>query len=392
MIDKNFCSLAWQDVTIMLAQRTLKHCCRAIPEKFPDILTPDFIDNNQQIAERRKFMMAGNRHYTCAKCWKEEDETGTSYRIIRGEHSLNKKIKENPKKSFIKNIGIQFDNICDQSCIYCFPSTSSIIAKERGVDNRLKSYIDKDLDAVILWIENLYKKSKDKKSIRIYGGEPTASKSWYNFLDKLLTTSLVQEDLQFHIITNCNMSHETRKKINMYMEKSPPNWIWSWAVSNESTGKISENVRYYSNWNRWCENFEFFVTNPYISSLMIAPSPNIFTVKDLPNFIKYILDTVENKNIDRHITFNSNWINDPEILDCVYLPESHKKYVKKTIEIVSNSKAKFNKQNVIHWLTELEKKIGKKECNHEKLKKWLDQENLYKNNKLDTELLLKQII
>jgi len=389
MIEKTFCSQAWSEIKFSLARRKLQHCCRATLQDFPEDLSVDFINNNTLIEERRAYLLQGKRHKQCAICWVEEDQTGSSYRTVNGQRLARKEIESNPTKNFIDRIEIQFDNICDQSCIYCSPACSSVIAKERGIPQRKLSFVEKDLQTVIEWLELYYKDDPSSKVIRITGGEPTASKSWYYFIDKILESSITKNKMHIHTVTNANFKKTVQSKIINYMEKSR-NWSWSWGLSNESTGVLSENVRFGSSWNTWKENYKFFLGLNNMPFLMISPSPNIFTIKDMPVFFNYVINTAEETNPELPLRINLNWVKKPDHFNPAYLPVSHKQYVEESLKIIKNSNI-MHKEECIAWLAQLKNKIGTKDLNFDVLKIHLDRENNFKNNMLNIKLLLDQI-
>jgi len=389
MIETTFCSQAWSDIKFSLARRKLQHCCRATLQDFPEDLTVDFINNNSLINERRSYLLEGKRHKQCAICWLEEDTTGSSYRTINGKRLAKEEIESNPNKNFIDRIEIQFDNICDQSCIYCGPAFSSVIAKERGIPERKLNYGEKDLQTVIEWLELFYENDPSEKVIRITGGEPTASKSWYYFIDRLLESSVAENKMLIHTVTNANFKKSVQTRITDYMKKSK-NWKWSWALSNESTGMLSENVRFGSSWEKWKENYEFFLGFTNMPFLMISPSPNIFTIKSMPEFFNYVIKTSELLNPSLPLRINLNWVERPDHFNPAYLPVSHKQYNDESLEIISNSNV-MHKEQCIAWLNQLKNKIGTKDLDIKILKGHLDKENHYKNNMLNIKLLLDQI-
>lgn len=386
-----FCSYAWKEVSFLLAQNSIKYCCKSEEISLPDEITPEFINNNERITNRRKDLLQNVKNPDCNKCWKDELQSGTSYRILNSNPQEYKKIVAEPYGQHITVVEIQFDNICNQSCIYCSPDYSSIIARERGIKDRFLTYDNKKLQQIIDWLEDLYKKDSSPKVIRIVGGEPTISKNWYNFLDMILQSSLINYELYIRTITNCNFTKSTKYKIDQYIDNFPKKWHCIFTVSNESTGKISENVRFGSNWDQWAENFKYFIEKDKIELLAICPSPNIFTIKELPNFIHFIFSTIEKTNNKQKFEFHSNWVNSPSILAIDYLPKSFTSYIDDTIEIVTNSNLNFNKDITLKFLNQMKRKIGTKDINQEILKEWLTKENKFKNNQLDIDLLMQQV-
>ena len=382
-----FCSATWEEVNLNLSHRFIKYCCHSTQIPFPETLTSDWIVSNTDITERKEFMLANKRHSQCTFCWSQEDISGSSIRLLKNNTELEKTIKDSPQKSYINKIEIALDNICNQSCIYCNEHYSSKIADEKGIIQKFSKSTTEDIDAVVDWIETLETNRDNPTTIRFLGGEPTISKNYYNFLDRLIKTCS-KKYLSIHTITNGNTPDKNLTKLKSYFD-SDTKWQWSVGISNESTGSISKNIRHGVDLNQFEKNLKFYSNEDRIFFISIVMSPNIFTIKDMPNFFSYIDNILKDTN--QHYGYAYNWVQDPSILNPARLPVEFKQYIQKTKELAKDTTSKLEKTSFLNYLDKLESIIGTSTLDRNKIIEWLNAVNKQKNNQLDIALLLKQL-
>lgn len=381
-----FCSATWEEVNINLGARSVRYCCHSRPIQFPDVLTVDWIKNNLQIQERKQFMLDNKKHKQCSFCYDQEETSNTSMRFLRNKKSLEQAIKSNQDANYVSKIEISFDNICNQSCIYCDENSSSLIAEEKGIKQKFVSYNSDDLKVIVEWIENIETSPTKFITLKFLGGEPTMSRNYFKFLDHLVSKCSDKHFL-IHTITNCNTSEKGIQKIKSYLNKKN-NWKWCFAISNESTYTLSENVRFKLNWENFDRCVKFYANEPNVFFVTAAMAQNIFTVKDLPNYFTYI-DSIFTES-KKDYGFVYNWVLSPTILSVAHLPSTFKKYITETRELVNASTSNLQKSSFLNYLNELEKLLGTKPLDEYQLKNWLDIQNTFKKNKLDVDLLLSQ--
>lgn len=379
-----FCSATWEDVNINLANRTVKYCCHSEAIDFPVDLTVDWLKNNKHIQERKQYMLNNQRHKHCSFCYKQEDTSGTSIRFLKNNKDIEPVIKNNPEQDYITKIEIAFDNICNQSCLYCNENYSSVIAEEKGIEQKFKSFYNEDIEVIVEWLSSVYTSVENPKTIRLLGGEPTASRNYFNFLSRLIERCSHKHFI-IHTITNCNTTDKGLEKLNSYLS-AETNWQWSFGISNESTGKLSENVRYGLDWNRFDKCVKFYANHPNVFFVTVVMTPNVFTIKDIANYFTYIDNIFKKSN--KNYGYAYNWVYEPEILSPAYLPIDYKKYIQETKELAASTTSNLHKDSFLNYLSELEKLIGSKILNKEKLLHWLEIQNAFKKHRLDIALLM----
>jgi len=134
---------------------------------------------------------------------------------------------------------------------------------------------------------------------------------------------------------------------------------------------------------------DFYANHNDIYFVTFSMSPNIFTIKDLPNYFKYVDEKfIKSK---KSYGFSYNWVSEPAVLHPKNLSSDFKMFVQETRELVKNTTSNLEKKSFLNYLNQLEKIIGTDPIDRDKIVSWLDAANKQKNGKLDTELLLSQV-
>ena len=383
---KSFCTQTWSDVNLYLFYRAVKYCCHSPEIYFPEKLTVDWLTENTRLSDRKQAMLQGEYHSDCSVCYNQEKEQGVSYRTVKNQPELQTKIVESPKNNYVKRIEISFDNICNQSCLYCNPTYSSKIAEEQGVENKYKYYNEDDLDVIIQWLESF--PDNEPITIKFLGGEPTASKNLFYFLDRLIVSQAKNKNFYFHTLTNGNTNEKILKKFSQYFDTAP-NWKWGFGLSNEAHGSVAENIRHGLDYKTFLNSLEFYASHPSVHWVSIATAVNIFSVKTMPKLFADI-DAICLK-YNRKYGYAPNWIDTPQQLNPKYLPAEFKEYIDKTRKLAQDTESQLHKESFLNFLDKLDKIIGTKQLDIVAIQKFLDNKNKEKSGTLDVKLLLEQL-
>ena len=136
-------------------------------------------------------------------------------------------------------------------------------------------------------------------------------------------------DINFYIVTNGNINDKVRNTLDEYIKQ----FNVTLNFSNEATGIVQKMLGLDPNWELWCKNFEHYVQSKDLKRIMISPTPNIFTIKELPKFLEYVITTVgTNKEFGINQSFNTS-----SEYATKQLPASFKKYVQQARTILDNS-------------------------------------------------------
>lgn len=321
---KTQCSKSWTDVNIDFKNKLLRHCCKAEPYAFPDKLSIDFFDSSPQIHERRRHTAHGIQHRDCNSCWRDMNSGNAAYKDWMNKWSDQDFDARNLRKPYVNYIDIELDNTCDLSCLYCSSVCSSKIAQEEGVVN-VDNTRKEDIAAFMLWFETLAVKSTEAITVNFLGGEPTASKLFYELVDFINATILKYPNFNvcIEVCTNCNSKPFLMDKLLGAMDASTATWAVS--ISNESYGADSELIRYGLDWDRFVDNLKRYIEHPKVSSITLAPTVNAFSLPSFAQYISFVHDMLAGKNknwgwVGAHVTW-------PEALDIKHLPLEYRQYI-----------------------------------------------------------------
>jgi organic radical activating enzyme len=398
-MNNTFCSKSWTDINIDFESRVLRHCCKSQPQRFPETLNESFISLNDLIKERRSLSLQNVEHNDCSACWNDYKKGNSAFRDWANKWNLNFIDQHRDSltdDSHIHYIEIKPDRICDMSCLYCSPDSSSKIAQEEGV-----TYLDKtdnkDYEVFKNWIKNFLSR-KDLKSKQIVfiflGGEPTASDRFYTLIDFIEEQSVVNAHLniRLEICTNANSKPFLMDKIIQRMDSGKTKWAIG--ISNESYGKIAELVRHRLDWNRFSNNFVRYIQHPNVELIVLSPTMNSFSLKSFPQYIDWVFEQFKSHSNNKEFTWYGNFISWPDPMDIAYLPKSYMVYIEQAeqalLKHMNNSRWVY-KENFLEYIKQMKIRLGQsyKQDYKDDLFKFLMQKEKVK--KVDLSELLKEL-
>tara|TARA_R110000868_G_scaffold1415_4_gene11075 strand:+ start:14615 stop:15805 length:1191 start_codon:yes stop_codon:yes gene_type:complete len=361
---KTRCSKSWTDVNVDFKNRLIRHCCKAEPYTFPDEIglsfleKSTFLDNSPQIQKRRQDTLNGVQHSDCSACWRDINSGQGAYKDWMNKWDDDAFNSRDLTKPHVNYIDIELDNTCDLSCLYCSSLCSSKIAQEEGVaviDNTRQQ----DITNFMTWFDELASTTTEEVTVNFLGGEPTASKLFYELVDFIKTTiqKYPKFDVCIEVCTNCNSKPFLMDKLLYAMDNSTATWAIT--ISNESYGADSELIRYGLDWKRFVHNFNRYVAHPRVSSITLAPTLNAF---NLPSFAQYICFAhtqlaSKKKNwgwVGSHVTW-------PNVLDIKYLPDEYKQYIvnaQLVLDLDKNNDRFRNYERFSNFLSQMTARIG----------------------------------
>ena len=376
-MNNTICSGAWTDININFFDRFVRHCCRANEEFFPHELNSTFFNQSQGVVDRRIDLINGKQHHQCSKCWKDYETTGTAYRDIKNEWTTINDVSDK-----IKTIEIFLDNTCDMSCVYCCPNDSSKIAREQGISFK-NSIIQNDIDEFFIWLKTI---QLDNIGINFLGGEVTASKNFYNFVERLKMS--ISADIHIGILTNCNTNQNNMNKIINCFDNLPSNWDINLSISNESV-QPSKLIRWGLNWDKFSKNFETYLNHPKINYICLSPSPSIFSIKYMYEYFEWVFEIVKKTN--KKCMVFGNWVQNPGVLDPARCKKDYKIYIDRLENLFLSNEDIFKSGPdtdktgsvtfAIKWLKKLKNRIGTVEPKLDELDEWFNEMYMFKKDK-----------
>jgi MoaA/NifB/PqqE/SkfB family radical SAM enzyme len=290
---KTQCSKSWTDINIDFKNRSLRHCCKSKTYDFPDNPSIDFFDNSPQIQERRQHTTNGIQHPDCNSCWREINSGKSAYKDWMNAWSDEEFNTKNLRKPYVNYIEIELDNTCDLSCVYCNAESSSKIAQEEGIVN-VDNTRSSDIEQFKLWLSKVAVDNSgqpDRTIINFLGGEPTASKLFYELLDAIKDISNQHPNfkIQMEICTNCNSKKHLMDKLIACIDSSSSGSIdWAISVSNESYGDDSELIRYGLNWDRFVNNLIRYMSHPKVVCVNFSITVSALNLRTFAKYINFV--------------------------------------------------------------------------------------------------------
>jgi MoaA/NifB/PqqE/SkfB family radical SAM enzyme len=357
---KTQCSKSWTDVNINFKDKLLRHCCKAKPYPFPDILDVDFFDNSMQIQQRRSQTRSGIQHPDCDYCWHDINSGNAAYKDWMNRWSESEFDGKDLIKPHVNYIDIELENTCDLSCLYCSSVCSSKIAQEENKPN-LDNTRQTDIQKFKLWIAKVAANSTDTVVINFLGGEPTASKLFYELLETIrdISNQCPNFKPQIEICTNCNSKPYLMDKLIALIATSSFDWVIT--VSNESYGSDAELIRYGLEWERFVNNLISYMTCTNVVSVNFATTINALNLKTFAEYIKFVHLLFASHAPTQSFGWIGSHVSNPTELDIKFLPAEYKKYITAAIHQIEKEKNNIlfaNYERFFKFLTEMERRIS----------------------------------
>ena len=146
----------------------------------------------------------------------------------------------------LRHVDLRWDNTCNQACVYCDPTSSSMWARE------LKQETDSTLRKTNLKVRDyVYDNVHQLVNVYLAGGEPLLMKQNLELLDRLK-----QHNPGCTIRVNTNLSKTDTGIFEKLCEFENVHWI----VSCEAVGDEYEYIRHHGNWQNFSTNLDHIRT------------------------------------------------------------------------------------------------------------------------------------
>lgn len=339
-----FCAAKWYNSTIWLSNGRTSSChlppAHSIDiEKIKD--NPSALHNTDYKKSVRAEMLSGKRPDECGYCWKVEDAApdAISDRVYKSKLYTHEQLESITTADPYEDINprtleISFDNVCDYQCTYCnseFSTTwNADIFRNGGYDLKTsqgQTYnqpfeFDSNIikkptpysEAFIKWYNSGLKDDLDE--LRITGGEPTMSPSFWKFVD-----TIDNPKFRFSVNSNLGMSDAVMDRFIDCTRKFDNFELYT---SVESSPKISEFVRGGFKWNTWMHNLTNFIQRANYQSINIMMTISILS---LPGLVEFLNEYRKLKQSypDKKITISANILRFPNFQSVNNLPGHLKK-------------------------------------------------------------------
>ena len=399
------CSRAWTDLNLDFHLDNWRYCCKSVCSPLPKTFDVDYLTNNPIINKQRNELQNGVKTKLCAKCWEDYKDTGSAWRDIGNRWSGNNpNFKSKPLKEWIRvssipaQLVLTFDNICDQSCLYCGPNNSTKWEKELNEYNGTDTNTKNQIDILVDWIVKTYTHDSVAKSVvfQILGGEPTYSYNFYYFLSRLKEKGYGTKKGNIHtIISITSNGNTTEKKMANLLELiNDLSFEWHIGLSMEAFGNVGENIRYGLNVKNFERNLKSYLKEDKVSRIVFSPAMNVFNIKTFHLYIEWVHSIIKITNKEKKFTWVGNWVTDsPDQMDCKHLPKSFVKYINMAETVMKETSKDLNideYHNITTFFNDMKKRIQNYTENTNIIENYLDHLATIKKN-LNKQSLLEQI-
>lgn len=213
----------------------------------------------------------------CQRCYDQESKKTISPRLRETarwlrDPDVTKYLEQWQVDGKLKTFSydLRFDNKCNLACISCGPTSSSLWAKELGIDI-IPNAIECDIDSLI-----------KSKAVYLAGGEPLIIDQFNQLL-----TAVAKQDIQPEIVINTNLTRvndtiaATLKQIkNLTL-----------TISIDGFGKVNEYHRWPLSWDKFLRNLEWAASigctiqfNSVVDAVSVWGISQLVELEHLANF------------------------------------------------------------------------------------------------------------
>jgi organic radical activating enzyme len=309
------CQLKWTWSTIFLTKETTASCHRTDHHQF-DADSFDFHNTPEKINDRQQMLLGKWPERGCDYCRNIEQAGGQSDRITNlnfpGIYSPPE-LDTDPSAVVVtpRILEVYFDNTCNLKCLYCGPHFSSLWDAENIRFGDLKFNKSKNIEKNKQKIfEYLKEKGRHLTVFNILGGEPLYQSELEECLALFDQHPAPELELQIFTNLNTNIKHLT-KIVDMVKRLIDQDKLRKFQVtaSLDCWGAEQEYVRFPLNLNKWEENFNYLLNQPWIN-LIVSSTVTPLTIKTLPD----LLEKIKTWNKIRKVYHYQNSVNSPSYM------------------------------------------------------------------------------
>lgn len=248
--------------------------------------------NSEEMKEKRKLMLAGEKLPECQICFDQEARGQGSSRLAYIEECKNRGIELiGPVEVNLdpRVVDLRFSNLCNLKCRTCWAGASSRWQSELGLEEGLKVVTSEQRGNLQYLIQNNL-----DNIVEIYfaGGEPTIIEEDWEILKSCV---LLRK-------TNIHLRYSTNLMRLIYKNQNIVDWWERWlkaggklqlGLSVDGIGSVVEFIRTGVDWKVLDRNIREVVTRlgKYENCLIeFSPVVSTLNVLHIPNLIRYSVD------------------------------------------------------------------------------------------------------
>lgn len=310
------CQLKWAWSTVRLYTGLVSSCHRVDQTQISAANFDDF-HNTERNLRHRSLMLDGQwPSEGCEYCEQIERAGGSSDRLhhlqIPGYVPPELESDAQAIKVTPTILEVYFDNVCNQSCIYCWDGFSSQIQQENirfgrfeknGVTIQNVAVKSAEHAAITqkLW-DWIITNGKSLRRINVLGGEPLYQDQFYTLLDLLQEHAM--PDLELDIITNLNMAPDRLAAVIDRIDGLRQNGHirrLDVTASIDGFGAQQEYIRYPMDLEKWRANFQSLVVRSWVV-LNINQTLTSLILKTVPDLLRFVNEARQHREIGHYFS------------------------------------------------------------------------------------------
>jgi len=271
----SFCIFPFIELLVYNGSTTV--CCRSTAPIVRLDQLDNFQTNKNYVALREKMLNGIQIPEHCESCYSLERKGILSSRqqeTVEWANRLNLRSVDDLHK--IKNpvyYEIRPNNICNLQCRTCSPSNSNLIFDEYKKLKIIPYHTPK-----IEYTDFDFVNFSDLKKLYVAGGEPTALKEFYNFLDKCIEENYT--NFEFLINTNgVKFSSKFKEQANQFSNLG-------FIFSIDGFEKLNHYIRFPSVWKSIIDNARWVVKNNHTLTFNVTVS--IYNIDSLYELFEFL--------------------------------------------------------------------------------------------------------
>lgn len=295
------CKLKWSWSSLYLNTGITGSCWRtSLSELTPENFN-NFHNTESKIDDRQSMLHGHWPESNCGYCKDIERAGGVSDRLVhmRIPDPVPPELELDLTSTKVTPTMLEvfFNNTCNLSCIYCFPSISSSIDEENrkfGIFNshgvRIEPAEQRKYRDLVPYFWNWFKDNFiSLRRLNIAGGEPFYQKDFNTLID--LIDQYPNKECELSTVSNLMIPN---KRLVEYVEKIKKLVAnrkikrFDLSVSLDCLGPQQEYVRYGLDIQQWMENFEYLMQQRWIK-LNINQTISGLTIKTAPELVEKIV-------------------------------------------------------------------------------------------------------
>lgn len=267
-----FCSVPWTSLNI--DQTGLVMPCQMTDYKLGNLRekTIQEILADAPLRELKDAMVDGRWHPACSWCRLKEQTSGQSPRTKRlVEPEVKQQIDLNVDYFHLRDLAVNWSNLCNLTCVYCNDHTSTAWQGIKGIPITYIRNEQRDL------VELAAAQGQNIRGLTLGGGEPLLQKSLPDFLDRLNP-----EICWVTVTTNLSVDISTNP---VYQQlKDWPQVTWMISFDNVDPHRF-EYVRRGASWSVFYENLQLLRQGSQY--IWAHPAYSIYCALDLQSYYQF---------------------------------------------------------------------------------------------------------